>query len=535
MSALVSLLSQAGDSEDESARLGQKGAWLRWLVAQGERVPDGFVIPAEIAPRLRAREPVYVAELQAALEALAAKGRALAVRASPVFSLPGALLTELNLASDADALTATLLAAIDRVLLSAQAPAARDQLAAVGIDPGATPWLAVVVQVMVHVAEASDFGAVAFTHDPARGEPSLLGEYAPGQATAIVVSGRGRPLPLTRAATRPGREEACLEVAQPQAFKRVRDVCDRLAKRAGEPLELELVVTQGEPWVVQARPLVLSARAALRVALDALRDDHASASRLLRRISPDDLVPFMETRLPEPAHLTGAVIVARGLAASPGVATGRLVFGLEQVIARAALEPVVLVRRDALPEDIAAFRAACAVVTTSGGLTSHAAVIARGLRVPAAIGCADVRLDAKSGCLVRLSEFGAGEVVAREGDLVTVDGHRGVLYAGAVPTVLVVAPELRTLCLALRPRRSISLLVIGPSAAAERAYEECALDGIWDPASNTCVRGPATTKSVQVVDERPTDSLHVGLLQVAAIACLPEHAPNWALWLGCVQ
>ncbi len=534
MSPLISLLEDAGDRDDEILRLGQKGAWLRWLAAQGERVPEGFIVPVEMAKALRDRDPTCVAELEAALSALRGKGNALAVRASPVYSLPGALLTVLDLtvAGDLAALVARVLEAIDRVLLSASSSAACNQLAAQSAEPLRTPWLAVIVQVMINVKNIDDFGAVAFTHDPARGELGLVGEYAPGQATAVVVSGRARPEPLARAGSRPGRENTCLEVAQPQAFQRVSELSARLANAADEPLDLELVMASGELWIVQARPLVLSVRAALRVALEAARGKRASLSRLLRRITAKDLASLVEARLPEPAQLSNTKILARGLAASPGVASGRLVFELDDAIARAALEPVVLVRRDALPDDIAAFRAARAIITTSGGLTSHAAVIARGLRVPAAIGCADLRIDVKSRCLVGTTELGATEVIARENDRVTVDGHRGIVYAGALPSVPVVAPELRALCNELRSHRRTSLLALGPSIAADRAYEECALDGIWDAQTATDVRGSATASHVHIAADFATDALSVGQPIHAAIACPPEHAPAWVLWLA---
>jgi pyruvate, orthophosphate dikinase len=306
----------------------------------------------------------------------------------------------------------------------------------------------------------------------------------------------------------------------------------RLSHRADEPLELELVMAEGGLWIVQARPLVLAVRGMLQVALEAVREKRASAARLLRRISLEDLALLVETRLPDPSQLTQVPVIARGLAASPGVGSGRLVFDLERALRQAPLEPVVLVRRDALPEDVAAFRAACAIVTTSGGLTSHAAVIARGLRIPAAIGCTEVRLDPKAGGLVRSSERSAGEIVGREGDLVTVDGHRGIVYAGVVPSVQVAAKELRTLCAALQPRRSIALLALGPSAAAQRAYEECALDGIWDPQAAAHVCGPATVRTVQVVGDFATDSPHFRQAAPEALACPPEQAARWVLWLG---
>lgn len=534
MSTLVSLRANIGDRDVETARYGQKGAWLRWLMAQGERVPDGFVIPVDATTALRDREPALTAELARALGELAGKGARVAVRSSPVHSLPGALSTvlDVSLAGNQDEVLKRTLDAIDSVLQSAHKRAAVDQLAARGVDPGAGPWVAIVVQLMIDVARSEDFGAVACTHDPARGDVGVFGEFALGQPTHAVVSGRMRPDPLACALARPGREAACLEAIQPQSFAQIRALCERLSERAEEPLELELVVSNGDVWVVQARPLVLSPRASLQVALTAVRARHPSAARLLRRISAKDLATFIEARLPEPESLQDTQVVARGLAASPGVASGRLVFDLTQAVARAAQEPVVLVRRDALPEDVAAFRAASAVVTTSGGLTSHAAVIARGLRVPAAIGCADVRIDSKARCLVRASDRGAGEVIAHEGELVTVDGHRGMVYAGVVPSAPVIAKELRTLCAELRSSRTVTLLSLGPSPAAERVYEECALDGIWDPTSSRHVRGPATPREVQIVGDFATDFPRIGQSQPEALACAPEHAPSWVLGLG---
>ena len=152
-------------------------------------------------------------------------------------SLPGALLTVLDLeVAGTTELTESVLVALDSVLQSATSSATLEQLRARDLDVQMGPWVGVVVQWVASVQRADDFGAVAFTHDPARGAAGVAGEFALGQPISQVVSGRQRPEPMTRAASRPGREGTCLEVAYPDAFQRVRDLCVRLSERADEPL-----------------------------------------------------------------------------------------------------------------------------------------------------------------------------------------------------------------------------------------------------------------------------------------------------------
>lgn len=527
---------QLPDPEQAAGELGQKGAYLRWAAGLSERVPPGFVVPCAHAAGLTDRDAGAVSDLRSALERLCAQlgpDARLAVRSSPSYSLPGALLSVLDLpvGSDADARLDAVLAAVDRVLESARKKPALDQRAAMSMRPSSGAEVAVVVQVMINVASNQDFGAVAFSHDPATGAPGLLGELALGQPAAAVVSGRRRPQPLALRNARPGQEAECLEGRAPDVYAQVVALTQRLSDAADQPLELELVFAHGELWVVQARPLVLSPRGKLAVLLSALENGRPSVQRLVAELPVKDLARLIELRVSD-RTLLSATVVARGLAASPGVVTGRLVFDLEEATRRGPHESIVLVRRDALPEDVAAFRAAKAVITTSGGLTSHASVIARGLRIAAVIGCSDLRLDARAGCLRQVSTDPEAPPVAQANDLVTVDGHRGLVFAGEISALPVVPPELAQVCVRLKGHRVRQLFALGPSVASDYAYEQCSLDGVWDAQRHTHVRGSAADGAVTIHDDLPTDSAFHGQSPSEAVACRPEHAAAWALFLA---
>jgi phosphohistidine swiveling domain-containing protein len=449
---------------------GQKAALLVRAAAQGERVPEGVILSASEAAALAAGDAALEARLEASLSWLSSAGAArVAVRSSPILSLPGALLTRLDVPCELQAVRTALV----EVVASTRAAAAVDQLSARNLEAPEAPWCGVIVQHYVAAGDASSVGLVACTHQPTTGERGLFGEYLAHAGAEAVVSGRSTPRPLSAAAARRGAEDTALERTNGPLFAELAALVERLEAAFDEPLELELAHAHGVTWLLQVRPLVLSPRAQARVALAAIEADSPRYGEHLRRLIADGLPRLVESRLPPPERLGSAL--ARGLAASPGVGSGVLVIDLASALERAKSEPVILARRDAVPEDVAAFRASRGVLTTSGGLTSHAAVIARGLRVPAVVGASQLRVDARQRCLLDAVD---GRVLVREGDVVTLDAHRGLLYAGAItPEPAVASAELTQLLAEARKLRRVPVWVRAPHAQAVAMRTAFGLDG----------------------------------------------------------
>lgn len=455
-----------GQAALDPAQYGRKASWLAAARAAGEPVPDGFCIAASTALAITAGDHHARAALQAGLAALQQGGDLrLAVRASPALSLPGALRTLL----DVPAALEPLCTAIAQVIGSREAPAVQAQLAARGKALPDLPWLGVLVQRYVPVADPGhDFGAVVWSRDVASGSPGARGEWS-SAGVPDVVSGRARPLPLEPRAGAP--EADTLALRAPAAFAQLAKLAARLDNQFAQPVELELGFVAGQPWLLQVRPLLLSPRALVKAALDAVDEDAPNYALFVRQLARSGLRGLCEQQLS-----TEQEPLLRGVPASMGVAVGVVVTDVERAIERAAREPVVLLRPDAIPEDVAAFRASQAVVTTSGGLTCHAAVIARGLGIPAVVGVGGARIDL-AGRKVWGGRDGA-HVLLNEGDMVTVDARRGMLYRGALPFApRIQDAELRRLFAELRKLRPTPLWVEGEAHAALALKEDVTLDG----------------------------------------------------------
>jgi phosphohistidine swiveling domain-containing protein len=458
-----------------SAHYGLKAAWLDRAQRAGARVPHAFAVDATRAQRLAGGDRETRQELERLLGGLcAADGTPadssagavrLAVRASGTRSLPGALLTRLDVACD----PASVLEALAEVVRSADAAAVREQLLARGEPAACEPWVGVLVQRYLPTRVEGDFGAVACTRDPHSGRRQLRGEYA-AAGTPDVVSGRTRPEPLEAAGS-----PRALALRDARAFAEIEALAQRLEALFGEPLELELAWLSGELWLLQARALTLSPRALVRLAAEAIDDDSPSYARWLEALAARGLDGLIEPHFAvDPAK---EQVLLRGLAASPGVASGVLVTDVARALARAAQDPVVLLRTDAVPEDVRAFRAAQAVVTSSGGLTCHAAVIARGLGIPAVVGCAGARVDSVRGQVFATRGGTPGPLLV-EGDWISVDARAGLVYRGVLPREARIRdPELKQLFTQVRQLRSAPLWAAGEAEQALRVKEDACLDG----------------------------------------------------------
>ena len=246
-------------------------------------------------------------------------------------------------------------------------------------------------------------------------------------------AGEAQPRRLTRDARRAAGEDApSLEELAPAALASLTAAARATAAGLGDAYQLDFALRDGRPTVIDAVPVRRSARAAVRIAVDLANSGAITRPEALLRIEPRSLIEHLHPQIDPAARRD---VFGTGVAASPGAATGRIVFSAEAALAAAAQdEATILARVETSPEDIRGMHAARGVLTIRGGMTSHAAVIARGLGLPCVVGAGDLRLDPHH----RLLTAADGRIF-REGALITLDGTRGEVVAGAPPMI---APEL---------------------------------------------------------------------------------------------
>ncbi len=292
---------------------------------------------------------------------------------------------------------------------------------------------AVNVQSMVfgNMGETSATG-VAFTRDPATGEATLYGEFLINAQGEDVVAGIRTPQALTAEARRRMNDIApSMEEAMPALFDEFGDLVARLEGHYRDMQDIEFTIEQGRLYLLQTRTGKRTARAALKIAVDLANEGVIDHDEAIARIDPAALDQLLHPTLAPGGERD---LIAQGLPASPGAAVGKVVFTAEAAVREAAAgEAVILVREETSPEDIRGMDAARGVITARGGMTSHAAVVARGMGRPCVCGVGDLAIDRNAGLFrVRGREVKAGEVI-------TVDGGAGEILAGAAPMV---EPEL---------------------------------------------------------------------------------------------
>jgi pyruvate,orthophosphate dikinase len=292
---------------------------------------------------------------------------------------------------------------------------------------------AVNVQSMVfgNMGETSATG-VAFTRNPSTGEAKLYGEFLINAQGEDVVAGIRTPQSLTLA----GREEMgetapSMEEAMPVVFAEFVDVVGRLESHYRDMQDIEFTVEQGRLWMLQTRNGKRTAKSALKIAVDLAAEGVISQEEAISRVEPSALDQLLHPTLDPKASRT---VVAAGLPASPGAATGKIVFDADEAERLSQLgDAVILVREETSPEDIHGMHAARGIVTARGGMTSHAAVVARGMGRPCVCGIQELSIDDKAGTFTaRGRTFKAGEII-------TIDGSRGEVLDGAVAMI---EPEL---------------------------------------------------------------------------------------------
>lgn len=292
---------------------------------------------------------------------------------------------------------------------------------------------AVTVQAMVfgNMGETSATG-VAFTRDPATGEKRIYGEYLVNAQGEDVVAGIRTPQYLTAAARNGANARGLsMEEAMPAVFTELAEMFDRLERHYRDCQDIEFTVQEGRLWLLQTRSAKRTAKAALKMACDMVDEGLITSREAVLRVDPAVLDQLLHPTLDPaaPRH-----VIAQGLPASPGAASGAIVFDSETAVERAAHgEDVILARTETSPEDIAGMHAARGILTVRGGMTSHAAVVARGMGRPCVSGAGSLSIDLESRVLK------AGDRSLPEGTLITLDGATGEVMEGRVPTI---EPEL---------------------------------------------------------------------------------------------
>ncbi|MES0068026.1 pyruvate, phosphate dikinase [Mesorhizobium sp. M0074] len=292
---------------------------------------------------------------------------------------------------------------------------------------------AVNVQAMVfgNMGDTSATG-VAFTRNPSTGEKQLYGEFLVNAQGEDVVAGIRTPQNITEAARiAAGSDKPSLQKLMPDAFQAFVIISDRLEKHYRDMQDLEFTIERGKLWMLQTRSGKRTAKAALKIAVDMARDGLISKEEAVARIDPASLDQLLHPTIDPKAARD---IIGVGLPASPGAATGEVVFSSNDAEeAKTQGRKAILVRIETSPEDIHGMHAAEGILTTRGGMTSHAAVVARGMGKPCVSGAGSLRVDYKAGTLMAMG------ATFRKGDIITIDGGNGQVLKGAVPML---QPEL---------------------------------------------------------------------------------------------
>ena len=259
---------------------------------------------------------------------------------------------------------------------------------------------------------------VAFTRDPATGEKKLMGEFLTNAQGEDVVAGVRTPMPIAEMANK-----------FPEAYEQFLQVCDKLEKHYRDMQDMEFTVENGKLFMLQCRSGKRTAPAALQIAVDLVAEGMRTEKEAVAMIDPRNLDTLLHPQFDAKA-LKAATPIGKGLGASPGAAAGKAVFSAEDAEAWAARgEKVVLVRLETSPEDITGMKAAQGILTVRGGMTSHAAVVARGMGKCCVSGCGEIAMDEEN------KKFTLGGQTFNEGDTISIDGTTGNIYAGLIATV----------------------------------------------------------------------------------------------------
>ena len=303
---------------------------------------------------------------------------------------------------------------------------------------------------------------VAFTRDPATGEKHLMGEFLTNAQGEDVVAGVRTPMPIAQMAEK-----------FPEAYEQFTKVCALLEDHYRDMQDMEFTVENGKLYMLQTRNGKRTAKAALKIACDLLDEGMIDEKKAVAMIDPRNLDTLLHPQF-DAKVLKAATPIGKGLGASPGAACGKIVFSAEDAENWAARkEKVVLVRLETSPEDITGMKVAQGILTVRGGMTSHAAVVARGMGSCCVSGCGDIQMDEEN------KQFTLGGKTYHEGDFISIDGSTGNIYDGIIPTVdAEIAGEFgRIMALADKYRR-LSVRTNADTPADAKKAKELGAEGI---------------------------------------------------------
>jgi pyruvate,orthophosphate dikinase len=291
---------------------------------------------------------------------------------------------------------------------------------------------AVNVQAMVfgNMGDNSATG-VAFTRDPATGAKRFFGEYLINAQGEDVVAGIRTPQPINNA-QKNDESSVSLEEAMPEIYKELVDIYQKLENHYKDMQDIEFTIQDGKLYMLQTRTGKRTGLAAIRIAIDMEEEGLIDEKTALIRIEPEQLTQLL-ARIFEAEEKKKAIaagrLLAKGLNAGPGAATGKVVFTAEDAVSLAKTAPCILVRVETSPEDIAGMAVAQGILTARGGMTSHAAVVARGMGKPCVAGCGALNINYEKGTIT------VSDRLIKEGDFISIDGTTGEVIEGEIPTI----------------------------------------------------------------------------------------------------
>ena len=276
---------------------------------------------------------------------------------------------------------------------------------------------AVTVQEMVFGNTGNESGTgVLFTRNPTTGEKEIFGEYLMNAQGEDVVAGIRTPVPISE-----------LQIDNPNIYLQIERICEQLEKHYEDMQDIEFTIENNQLFILQTRDGKRTAKSAFKIAVDLVEEGYTTKEKMISKINPQSIDQLLHPVFKPTALDEATVISAVGLPASPGAATGKVYFDAETAVEKSlAGQKVILVRHETSPEDISGMNVSEAIVTSRGGMTSHAAVVARGMGKCCVVGCEELEINEKK----RQIKYNGG--ILNEGEVISVDGTTGIIYLGAV-------------------------------------------------------------------------------------------------------
>ena len=276
---------------------------------------------------------------------------------------------------------------------------------------------AVTVQEMVFGNTGNESGTgVLFTRNPTTGEKEIFGEYLMNAQGEDVVAGIRTPVPISE-----------LQINNPNIYLQIERICEQLEKHYEDMQDIEFTIENNQLFILQTRDGKRTAKSAFKIAVDLVEEGYTTKEKMISKINPQSIDQLLHPVFKPTALDEATVISAVGLPASPGAATGKVYFDAETAVEKSlAGQKVILVRHETSPEDISGMNVSEAIVTSRGGMTSHAAVVARGMGKCCVVGCEELEINEKK----RQIKYNGG--ILNEGEVISVDGTTGIIYLGAV-------------------------------------------------------------------------------------------------------